>query len=78
MRILFISIFSFVSVFAVAQFKALVGGTLIDGFGSHPIQNSVIIIEGEKILKVGTIDNTPIPEETEISGKKFSIKRIPC
>ncbi|SEG14881.1 hypothetical protein [Algoriphagus boritolerans] len=27
--------------------KALVGGTLIDGFGGTPIRNSVILIEGE-------------------------------
>ena len=30
------------------QLKALVGGTLIDGFGGTPIRNSVIIVEGEK------------------------------
>ena len=46
--------------------KALVGGTLIDGFGSDPIKNSVIIIEGEKIKTVGTIENTSIPENAEV------------
>ena len=46
--------------------KALVGGTLIDGFGSNPIKNSVIIVEGDKIKAVGTIDNTPIPSGAEI------------
>lgn len=46
--------------------KALVGGTLIDGFGSAPIKNSVIIIEGERIKTVGTIDNTPVPPDAEI------------
>ena len=46
--------------------KALVGGILIDGFGSVPIKNSVIIIEGEIIKTVGTIDNTPIPPGAEI------------
>ncbi|MGB5497811.1 MAG: amidohydrolase family protein [Maribacter sp.] len=46
--------------------KALVGGTLIDGFGSTPIKNSVIIIEGEKIKAVGTISDTPIPPNAEI------------
>lgn len=46
--------------------KALVGGTLIDGFGSDPIKNSVVIIEGEKIKTVGNIDNTPIPENAEL------------
>ena len=28
--------------------KVLIGGTLIDGFGSDPIKNSVVIIEGSK------------------------------
>lgn len=48
------------------QLKALVGGTLIDGYGSDPITNSVIIIEGEKIKAVGTTDNTEIPAGAEI------------
>ena len=35
--------------------KALVGGTLIDGFGGSPIRNSVIIIEGERIKAIGQV-----------------------
>lgn len=46
--------------------KALVGGTLIDGFGSIPIKNSVILIEGDKIKAVGTLKTIEIPEEAEI------------
>jgi imidazolonepropionase-like amidohydrolase len=46
--------------------KALVGGTLIDGFSSSPIRNSVIIIEGERIKAVGTVDTLPIPEGAEV------------
>ncbi|MDA8686166.1 amidohydrolase family protein [Robiginitalea sp.] len=46
--------------------KALVGGTLIDGFGSTPIKNSVILIEGDKIKAVGTLKTLEIPEEAEI------------
>ncbi len=46
--------------------KALVGGTLIDGYGSTPIKNSVILIKGERIHAVGSIDNTPIPPNAEI------------
>lgn len=46
--------------------KALVGGTLIDGFGGKPIQNSVIIIEGQRIKAVGHQGNTPIPATAEI------------
>ena len=50
----------------IAQKKALVGGTLINGFGNEPIKNSVVIIENETIKKVGTIDNTLIPSDAEI------------
>jgi imidazolonepropionase-like amidohydrolase len=46
--------------------KALVGGTLIDGFGSTPIKNSVIIIEGEKIKAVGTIETLSVPQDAEV------------
>jgi len=50
----------------VAQTKALVGGTLINGYGNQPIKNSVVLIEGETIVKVGTVATTPIPENAEI------------
>src|SRR5215208_3036941 len=33
--------------------KALFGGTLIDGYGSTPLRNSVVIIEGERIKSRG-------------------------
>lgn len=46
--------------------KALVGGTLIDGFGSNPIRNSVIIIEGERIKAVGQVGSLAIPAGAEI------------
>ncbi|WP_372975828.1 amidohydrolase family protein [Muriicola sp.] len=58
-------IFSFLSA-QETPLKALVGGTLIDGYGSNPIKNSVIIIQGERILAVGNQDNTPIPENAEV------------
>ncbi|MDF1696917.1 MAG: amidohydrolase family protein [Saprospiraceae bacterium] len=45
---------------------ALVGGTLIDGFGGKPIYNSVIIIEDEIIIKVGHQGNTDIPDGANI------------
>ena len=46
--------------------KALVGGTLIDGYGSKPIRNSVIIIEGERIKAVGQVGVLPIPAGAEV------------
>ena len=49
-----------------ADTKALVGGTLIDGFGGEPIRNSVILIEGERIVAVGQVDTLPVPELAEV------------
>ncbi len=64
----------FLPSFLLAQKKALVGGTLINGYGNEPIPNSVIIIENETIIKVGTVESVPIPEEAEIiSAEGMSI-----
>ncbi|WP_116124905.1 amidohydrolase family protein [Lewinella sp. IMCC34183] len=46
--------------------KALVGGTLIDGFGGTPIYNSVILVENDRITAVGTQDEVAIPEGAEV------------
>ena len=46
--------------------KALVGGTLVDGYGSKPIRNSVIILEGERIKAVGQVGSLRIPAGAEI------------
>jgi imidazolonepropionase-like amidohydrolase len=48
------------------QIKALVGGTLIDGYGGKPLYNSVILIEGKTIKEVGVIGKVTIPENAEI------------
>lgn len=49
-----------------AQVKALVGGTLIDGFGGNPLHNSVIIIEGDRIKAVGQVGQLAIPKNAEV------------
>ncbi|HEV2837055.1 MAG TPA: amidohydrolase family protein [Pyrinomonadaceae bacterium] len=49
-----------------SNIKALVGGTLIDGYGSKPIRNSVIIIEGERIKAVGQVGTLAIPRGAEV------------
>ncbi|MGB3180414.1 MAG: amidohydrolase family protein [Cyclobacteriaceae bacterium] len=46
--------------------KALVGGTLVDGFGGKPLHNSVVIIEDDKITDVGTQETLAIPDGAEI------------
>ena len=48
------------------KIKALVGGTLIDGYGSTPIRNSVVIVEGERIKAVGQVGKLPIPPGAEV------------
>ena len=49
-----------------APVTALVGGTLIDGFGSTPIRNSVVIIEGERIKAVGQVGSLAVPPGAEV------------
>lgn len=51
---------------AAAQKKALVGGTLIDGFGGPPIRNSVILVDGEKIQAVGQVGSLPVPPDAQV------------
>ena len=46
--------------------KAMVGGTLIDGFGGPPIRNSVILIEGERIKAVGQVGTLAVPQGAEV------------
>jgi len=48
------------------KIKALIGGTLIDGYGGKPLRNSVIIIDGERIKAVGQTGTLPIPEDAEV------------
>ena len=49
-----------------SRLKALVGGTLIDGFAGPPIRNSVILIDGERITAVGQVGQLQIPAGAEV------------
>jgi imidazolonepropionase-like amidohydrolase len=51
---------------AAQEKKALVGGTLINGYGSTPLQNSVILVDGEVIEQVGTVETLSVPEGYEL------------
>lgn len=65
----FLGIFCLSTSLSLAQtngLKALVGGRLIDGFGGHPLDNSVILIEGERILAIGQVGQIDIPAGAEI------------
>ena len=46
--------------------RALVGGTLIDGYGGHVLPNSLIIVRGERIEAVGQVGSLPIPSGAEV------------
>jgi hypothetical protein len=49
---------------------ALVGGTLIDGFGGVPLRNSVVLVSGERITAVGQVDTLPVPAGAEVISTK--------
>ena len=68
MRVLVLLFFIHISYlsFSNDNIKVLMGGTLIDGYGSHTIKNSVIIIQDDVIKEVGSIGNIEIPQEAEI------------
>jgi imidazolonepropionase-like amidohydrolase len=51
---------------APSRLKALVGGTLIDGFGGRPVRNSVILIDGERISAVGQQGTVEVPAGAEV------------
>src|SRR5437763_11744310 len=59
-------IFSLILASAQARPLALVGGRLIDGFGGHPLANSVIIIGNERITAIGTVGVLQVPPDAEI------------
>lgn len=66
-KIYFLFFFHLFAFYSFSQNKkALVGGTLIDGFGGAPLKNSVVLIEGEKIVKVGQLGSLAIPSDAEI------------
>ena len=46
--------------------RVLVGGTLIDGTGAPPINDSIVVIKDEYIVAVGKRDEIPIPDGSEV------------
>ena len=60
--------FLFFASVASAQSRplALVGGRLIDGFGGHPLANSVIIIENERFTAIGAVGTLKVPADAEV------------
>ena len=44
----------------------LSGGTVIDGYGTAPIPDGIVVIEGDRILAVGGPGQVAIPEGAEV------------
>lgn len=54
-----------------SEVTALVGGRIIDGTGADPIENGILIIEGDRITAVGSRDHTDLPStvrQIDLSG----------
>jgi imidazolonepropionase-like amidohydrolase len=49
-----------------ASMRAIRGGTLIDGTGATPLKDSVIVIEGSKIVEVGREGQVRVPSGAEV------------
>ena len=49
-----------------AETLVLAGGRLIDGYGGTPLENAVVIIEGNKIVAVGAEGATPLPQGARV------------
>ena len=44
-----------------ARQVALVGGMLLDGYEAPPLHHATVLIEGDRIVKVGPMASTPVP-----------------
>src|SRR6266516_2610566 len=49
-----------------AEITVLAGGRLIDGYGGPPIENAVIVIDGNTIRTVGTQSTVRVPEGAKV------------
>ncbi|MGH9363185.1 MAG: amidohydrolase family protein [Thermoanaerobaculia bacterium] len=44
----------------------MVGGRLIDGYGGRPLEDSVVLVEGERIAAVGRVGELAVPADAEV------------
>jgi len=61
--------------------KALVRGKLIDGTGGPPIEDAVVVVEGDRIRGVGQADQVSVPpgaEVIDLTGKTVMPGLINC
>ena len=53
---------AFIQAVNAAGFTAIVGGTVVDLEGKAPIENAVILVEGERIAAIGNTSEVKIPD----------------
>ena len=46
--------------------KVLIGGTVVDLEGGRPLQNAVVVVNGERISEIGSASDTPVPSGAEV------------
>lgn len=44
----------------------LIGATLIDGSGRAPLRNSIVVVEGDRIVAVGSRSKVKVPEDAQV------------
>ncbi|MFQ6004911.1 MAG: amidohydrolase family protein [Woeseia sp.] len=71
--VVFVAVLGLVSGSAFAQESlraghpvAFVGGMLLDGYEAQPIHHAVVVIDNGRIIAVGAVDDTDIPEDAVI------------
>ena len=52
------------------------GGTLIDGTGRAPLENAVIVIEGDRIKAVGKQGEIAIPKDSRVVSMKGKFQGV--
>jgi imidazolonepropionase-like amidohydrolase len=59
---------------AESPLRAIVGATLIDGRGGPPVRDAVVLIRGERLLRVGPRPEIPVPEGADVvDGRGLSV-----
>jgi imidazolonepropionase-like amidohydrolase len=56
----------FASAAHAASTKAIVGATLVNIDGGAPIENAVVVIDGERIVAIGPAARTPVPAGAQV------------
>lgn len=57
---------------SVPGLKAFVGATVMDGTGSPPVENAVLVVQDGRVKALGTVDDLDVPpgaETIDVSGK---------